>query len=161
MDDFQLIIYIVFLLLYFLTRGLSSRKKKKQSRPGQGKSQKPPKSFEDLIKEITGEQEPDIRKEIQEETVEKESKREYEFEEEYPSDDEIEDVYQESVKQAQDIKTIDEIIDLEEEAPKLKFKEYDKEKEVNPFATEIVQLLKNPEGAKKAIVLKEILDRKF
>jgi len=179
MEDFQLLIYIAFALIYFLTRGL--RKKKKQPvrsrKPQQEKTdshpintdtkETPPITFGDLLKEFTGKgQKPE--KPQRPLVKPKPPKREYDFESDYPTDEEIDEVYRESVQRAELIK--EEPIKSEPvkirskpvipEKEKLRFVAYQIEDDENPFATEIIEMMRNPEDFKKAIILKELIERR-
>lgn len=167
MDDFSFWWYIIAAVIYFLTRG---KKKKEQpnSRPGSETKapHNPPKSFEDLLREITeGRQE-------ESEPVEQESakERDFSFEEEDDrrlegerrafADEESRKVYEESIKMAEGA-------DLEFEpdenykAPRL-FKVLEQEQEENEWsiADEIRDGLNTTE-AKKAVIYSEILTRKY
>jgi len=165
-DSLQVIIYIVFLAIYIISRALKSKKKPLPSKPreeihGDTETEEaPPLSFEDILRELTTGQKSQRREPLPQKSKVPD-KREYEFNDDVPDDDEIQEVYEESVRKAKAYKTIDEIVELDDTS--LVFKEYEKEKEEdrNPFAREIRSMLQNPEDARKAIILKEILDRKF
>jgi len=159
MDDIQLIIYLAFLGLYFLTRALSKRKKSK-ARPARRqtseKTSTSPVSFEDLLRDFVGD---DKKKQPKEEIIEPEIETVPEFEGDYPSDDEIDEVYKKSVSEAQRFKPLDKTIEI---APvSTKFKGYREEIEENTLADEVREMFGNLDDARKAIVLKEILDRKY
>lgn len=165
-DNLQVIIYIVFLAIYFLSRFLKGNKKQAQ-RPtrerereyeeDQGQEAEQPMTFEDLLRELTQPKERKPKPTPQPPPAP--AKREYEFSGEEPSDDEIQEVYEESKRKAKGVKTLDEMVDIGEES--IKFKEYQEVGEDNEFATEIREMLQNTDDARKAIVLKEILERKF
>jgi hypothetical protein len=167
MDDFSFWWYIIAAVIYFLTRG---KKKKEQpnSRPGSEnnppKSQ--PKSFEDLLREITEgrtqEEQPTYKQEpieIEEEEVEEDNRR-LEGERRAFADDESRKVYEESIKMAEGA-------DLEFEpdekykTPRL-FKGLEKQQEEKEWsiADEIRDGLNSSE-AKKAVIYSEILNRKY
>ena len=160
MDDIQLIIYLAFLGLYFLTRALSKRKKSKRG-PTSKKTSPSPVSFQDLLREFVGD-----NKKVQPavEVIEPEIETDpepslKEFESDYPSDDEIDEVYKESVSEAQQFKPLDKTIEI---APiSTKFKAYKQEDDRNTLAAEVREMFDNLDDARKAIVLKEILDRKY
>jgi hypothetical protein len=63
------------------------------------------------------------------------------------------------LSRAKNVKTLDEMVNIGEES--IKFKEYQEVDQQNALATEIREMLKDPYDAKRAIILKEILDRKF
>lgn len=165
-DNLQIIIYIIFFAIYLLSRALRNKNKQaprprptQENRGEEESAGEQPMTFEDILRELTTGEKSRGRQGAKPKP--KPVKREYEFRGDYPDDDEIQEVYEESVKKAQNLKTLNERIELKE--PALKFKEYDdtKKEAVNPFAEEIRNMLRNPDDAKKAIILKEILDRKF
>lgn len=157
--DKELLFYIIFVVIALLTRVF---KKKGETPPAQAKkpksnnSGKPPISFEDLLKEF--EQGGSSSRKQQPEPVE-----EYEFAQEYPDDDEIQQVYESSVRDAERMKTIDELVDLEDNRHSGSFRhfvgyaEHEKEEEENEF----MEMLRDADGAKKAIVMSEIINRKY
>ena len=169
MDDFNFWWYIIAAVIYFLTRG----KKKKQptnSRPGtENRPQtSQPKSFEDLLKEITEgrEPEPEPAKSIpqqkpvviRDEEEERRKAREAEGRKRMFADDESKRVYEESIKMAEGA-------DLEfnpsehYREPRLFKGEEEVDKEPT-IADEIRDGL-NTSEAKKAIIYAEILNRKY
>mgnify|MGYP001552152112 CR=1 FL=1 len=179
MDDLELYIYIALGVIYFLSRAF---RKKKPAAPPQNQrnadsrsdydqtSQKEkPVSFEDLLREFTGQKEKPVydyeeENEGPDETYnednyyqeEEQNKEEYETEEEleYKSYDEVYNVNK-------DLKTLDEQVDLEL-TKKKRFEEYKIEKGVNIHtAKRFRELLQNKDSIKDAIILKEILDRKY
>jgi hypothetical protein len=179
MDDLELYIYIALGVIYFLSRAF---RKKKPAAPPQNQrnadsrsdydqtSQKEkPVSFEDLLREFTGQKEKpvydyDEENEEPDETYyednyyqeEEQNKEEYETEEEleYKSYDEVYNVNKA-------LKTLDEQVDLELTTKK-RFEEYKIEKGVNIHtAKRFRELLQNKDSVKDAIILKEILDRKY
>ncbi len=154
MDDIQLILYIIFVAIAILTRVFKS-KKKEQPQPQQQSeaeeyetSSPKPKSFEDLLKEFTGEST----------AVETEVTS---YEEEYEADDEIE-TYESMDSNPKELKTIDELVDLEDDRHTGNFKHFagyeEQEENVN---NEFVEALQNEEGARKAIIFSEIINRKY
>ena len=165
-DSLQIIIYIAFLAIYFLSRFLKGSKQK-ASRPvprreldeeEQGEVSEQPMTFQDLLRELTQPREapkPQPKKKVPAESV----ARDYEFKKDYPEDEEIQEVYEESLRRAKQVKTLDEMVNIGESS--IKFKEYQEADQQNTLATEIREMLKDPYDAKKAIILKEILDRRF
>lgn len=154
MDDIQLILYIIFVAIAILTRVFKS-KKKEQPQPQQQSeaeeyetSSPKPKSFEDLLKEFTGEST----------AVETEVSS---YEEEYEADDEIE-TYENVDSNPKELKTIDELVDLEDDRHTGNFKHFagyeELEENVN---NEFVEALQDEEGARKAIIFSEIINRKY
>ena len=167
MDDFNFWWYIIAAVIYFLTRG---RKKKQQpnSRPGSENNPPPsqPKSFEDLLKEITegrSEEQPTFEQEpvvIESEGTEKENRR-LEGERRAFADDESRRVYEESVKMAEGS-------DLEfapEEGlgePRLfKGTPRDADEEEEWSISEDIRDGLNSSEAKKAVIYSEILARRY
>ncbi|MEP2772706.1 MAG: hypothetical protein ABJH05_11185 [Fulvivirga sp.] len=154
MDDIQLILYIIFVAIAILTRVFKSKKKDQPQPQQQSESEEyennapKPKSFEDLLKEFTGEST----------AVETEVSS---YEEEYETDDEIE-TYESANYDKKELKTIDELVDLEDDRHTGNFKHFagyeEQDEEVN---SEYVEMLQNEEGARKAIILSEIINRKY
>ncbi|WP_436516530.1 hypothetical protein [Ekhidna sp. To15] len=166
MDDFSFWWYIIAAVIYFLTRG---KKKKEQPNERPGSENNPPtnkpKSFEDLLKEITEgrpEEEPIIQQEpvvIDTRESEKESQS-LEGERRVFADDESRKVYEESIKMAEGA-DIEFAPDENFQEPRL-FKGTDKDEEEEEWsiADEIRDGL-NSEEAKKAVIYSEILTRKY
>ena len=164
--DFKFILYIIFFVIYILVKTLKKSKSKQSPKRPRAKIDEethevePTITFEDIFRGVTN----DKRKE-EPEPVEVINKVE-EFESNYPSDDEIQEVYRESLRQAEKNKTLEEIV---QDNAKKKKAAIPETKESTPsyveerfsLASELGEILKNPEDARKAIVLKEILDRKF
>ncbi|MEQ6168858.1 hypothetical protein AAOE16_16790 [Ekhidna sp. MALMAid0563] len=168
MDDFSFWWYIIAAVIYFLTRG---KKKKEQpnSRPGSENRppQNQPKSFEDLLREITEgrqeeeptiEQDPVVIDEKKNERKEMEDATRLEGERRAFADDESKRVYEESIKMAEGA---DLEFDPDEHyrQPRL-FKGDAAEEEEWTIADEIRDGLNSSE-AKKAIIYSEILNRKY
>ncbi|SNS76169.1 hypothetical protein SAMN05421640_1134 [Ekhidna lutea] len=165
MDDFSFWWYIIAAVIYFLTRG--KKKQQPNSRPGSENSPPPsqPKSFEDLLKEITeGRSEPETptyeQEPVEIEPVKEREKQDDRLEGERRAfaDDESKRVYEESIKMA--------------EGADLKFEPADQFKKGSLFkgsideedewtiADEIKDGLNSSE-AKKAVIYSEILNRKY
>ncbi len=179
MDDLELYIYLALGVIYFLSRAFRKKKpvtppqnqRKTDSREDydQAPQKEKPVSFEDLLREFTGqkkEPEYDYEEEYKEDDrsydgdsyyrEEEKSGTEYETAEEveYKSYDEVYDVNK-------DLKTLDEQVDLEL-SKKKRFEEYKIEEGVNIHtAKRFRELLQNKDSIKDAIILKEILDRKY
>lgn len=115
--------------------------------------QKAPLSFEDLLKEFTGEQ-------SQKKQVPQIDKQTYEFEKEMPSDSEIDKVYQESIAQASYLSQELDSKKLRHDVVFEHFDEY-KIKEENSFLDDLMEEMDTEDGLKKAVIYKEILDRKY
>jgi hypothetical protein len=178
MDDLELYIYIALGLIYFLSRAFRKKKpvtpppKRQETNSGGGYQQDPAKekqvTFEDLLREFTGqkkepeyeyENEPDEYEESYNEDKyyqEEESAVESTLEEEtgYKS---YEDVY----SMNKDLKTLDEQVDLDV-SEKKRFAVYKIEEGINIHTAERYrELLQNKDNIKDAIILKEILDHKY
>ena len=166
MDDFNFWWYIIAAAIYFFTRG-KKKKQQKPSRPGtevpQQKSARP-KSFEELLREITEGPQEEVE-EVPDETfkeVKKKDEREeairLEGERRTFADDESKRVYEESIKMAEgaDLKF--------EAADKFKgsslLKENLSEGKSTSYAQELMDGFDLDE-AKKAIIYTEIFSRKY
>ncbi len=169
MDDFNFWWYIIAAVIYFLTRG---KKKKQQPKNRPESENKPPKSqpksFEELLKEITdgrlGEEEPEptIQQEplvIKEEKKEREESIRLEGEKRTFADDESRRVYEESIKMAEGADIAFEPNEHFKEPKLFKGSKSEEEKEWT-IADEIRDGLDSNE-AKKAIIYSEILSRRY
>lgn len=173
MEDYKIVWYILAAVIYFLTRG---KKKKAPTRPGTENNptpEAPTKSFEDLLKEITGEAtlepepepvkevkpaEPEEKKDVQwEEAVEE---RRLEGERRAFADEESRRVYEESIKRAEGFNLDYEPAEAYHEPRLFKGAESKEAEEEYTFADEIRDGLSTAE-AKKAIIYSEILNRKY
>lgn len=188
MDNIQFWIYVIFAIIYFVAKNFNKQNKKSsQNRPSaspqeEGSSRPQPQSFEDLLEEITGrrtvqqkrqqEVEADPFDEFEEERYlqpkpweVKESKIEQanEFEREGRNrqfaDEESKRIYEESIKRAEGA-LLDYSVD-EKYASKKVLRETAEIKEINPVAEEIRNMLRNPSETRKAVILSEILNRKY
>lgn len=156
MDDIQIILYIIFAAIAILSRVLS--KKNKDAPPqstgtdGQHEKKRPaPKSFEDLFREFTEEKDAPYRAS---EVIEEKSPEH--------NDDKIRETYNSSVKEAKKLKTIDELVDLEDDRHTGNFRHFTGyEEKGETQENEYLELLKDADGARKAIVLSEIFNRKY
>lgn len=179
MDDIQFWLYILFAVIYFIARGL---KKKKPQKPvnkpestttsqTDSRPQRKPVSFEELLKEFTegrGQEQPEEREVFQEhdeevdtayQTVDEQEKDEP-FEEGKTrrfSDEESKRVYQESIARAEGAS----LEFKRDEHFRSKLKSNRNDETGSAVAAEIRDLLSNPNDAKKAVVLSEILNRKY
>lgn len=192
MDDIQFWIYLIFAAIYFLTRNLRKRSKESEKkRPRspletQDEDSTTPKkqsqSFEDLLREVTGQSEfPGQQKEEEREQEIEEPEpfveafdkyktagsREYEeekgdFEEGKTrrfSDEESREVYERSIRMAEGS---DLTFDPDESFRSSKLKGSTQvEEEENEFVKEIRETLANSDEARKAIILSEIINRKY
>lgn len=194
--DREVIIYIVFAIIYFVVRML----KKKQQPPdaterdfeqeagqgGQPTSERPV-SFEDLLRELTGQKQPQQASPPPEEprAPGRNQRRAFQFpsdgdnyedvHEEWEdkdvavlkegsttrvfADEESKRIYEQSISQ---VKSQEDELGKQLEKAKSRFKEFEiQEEETSAVREEIVEMLQSSEGAKKAIILSEILNRKY
>lgn len=175
MEDYKILIYIVLSILYFLFKGRGKKKKpvtRKNTQPqttNQDAGEKRrPKSFEELLAELSGENQQqdddEILREGEEikplsEQVDKRPLDQEVSREDYENADET---LKELYKKGERLKSIDQLVDIEEVSTQSnRFEEFEDEKEDNQFAREIREGLSDPESAKKAIVYAEILNRKY
>ena len=170
MEDYKIVWYILAALIYFLTRG---KKKKPTPRPGTENNpppQSPAKSFEDLLKEITGEADVEEKPETEpvQEVVEKREEvkpedvaeqQRLEGERRAFADEESRRIYEESIKRAEGFELEYEPDEHYHEPRLFKGQEGEEEEEYT-FADEIRDGLSTSE-AKKAIIYSEILNRKY
>ena len=174
MDNIQFWIYIAFAVIYFITKTL--KKARTPQVPGKTPTSPletenepaQPISFEELLQEITGKKtlkEPKAREsqwEKQRSVVENKYDHQ-DFENEGRkrvfADDESKRIYEESIKTA---KSTDEDY-FEKESVFNKWKKTDATNETSSSAlvAEIKDMLNNSEDARKAIILSEILNRKY
>ena len=173
MDDIQTLFYIVIAIFYFLSRVLKKKdpaKNKKTSRPGTENNPNPsqrrkPVTFEELLREFTEEQgggkqpEPEA---VEEEPERPRGYRSLEDDDEIKepakrrfADDESRRIYEESIKNAANLK------ENYSEDPKIGFRRYETKEEQETVGSEVAAMLQDPADAKKAIILGEILNRKY
>lgn len=178
MDD--IIIYLIFLGFALLSR-LLTKKKDPAAPPKRPRTQEEreeeygggqrPKSFEELLREFSEEREPEPTvRERKPEPVSEYTSYEDEpyqtaesYEEEYLRDEEAKEVYEKSVNQAKNLKTIDELVDYDTVKTKLdsgKFDPYSK-KDRSTLADQIRNDLQKPDEVRKAVIYAEILQRKY
>ncbi|MEP5611214.1 MAG: hypothetical protein ABJP45_03145 [Cyclobacteriaceae bacterium] len=172
MEDYKILWYILAAVIYFLTRG--KKKKAPAERPGSENNpspQSPTKSFEDLLKEITGEgqqvTEPEPEPRVSEEVKEQEDVKwekavedqRLEGERRAFADDESRKVYEESIKRAEGFE-LEYKPDEHYHEPRLFKGDAATEEEQYTFADEIRDGLSADE-ARKAIIYSEIMNRKY
>jgi hypothetical protein len=166
--DESIIFYIIAAVIYVISRLL----KKKPEQPQQGPQprqgpEKRPMSFEDILRELSGE-EAVAEEEPYKQAPEKSRSQEVVEEiEEYPSedyeeyDDEAKSVYHKSVSQAKDLKTIDQLVDYNQPREKILKEDEGTTVKKSSGAAQIARMLKNKNEAKKAIILSEIIQNKY
>ncbi len=174
MENIEFWVYIIFAVIYFLARGLRKKSKPKPvARPqspletDDGDTRQPPVSFEDLLEEITGRKTLEKTEEIiepaepeekpagpPEETPKFEEGKTRRF-----SDEESKRVYEESIRQAEGFE-----IDYGTADPyqsKKVTRETAELEEENKLAEEVRAMLQDTDSARKAIILSEIIGRKY
>ncbi len=170
MDEIQILLYILFIVIAVLSRAFSKKKKQSQGQPPPTASNRPsrqaetpskkPVSFEDLLREFTGEAETTTSPD-----PEYENDLRDEYEEKVPSfdDNTVAETYRKSIDQARDIKTLDETVDLEDiQIGSGRFDEFRiPEEDEGGNLNEYLEVFNDIEGSRKAIVLGEILQRKY
>jgi hypothetical protein len=181
MNDLEIYIYIALALIYFLSRAFRKKKPAKPPRPTSRTSseeayehpsqKEKPLTFEDLLKEFTGQKNEPVS-DVQEEEIEEESykslEEEYINSEEQPYSAEYETYdesnyksYEEVYGEGKHLKTLDEQVQINEPVRK-RFDEYKIKEEINIHkASRFRELLRNKDSIKDAIILKEILDRRY
>lgn len=165
--DIELILYIIFIAIAILTRVLKGKKESNTPTTShQPESMEAPKkktektlTFEELLREFTGEEAP-VQQEPEPEPRYSRQEEAYSYEEEY-ADEEIRETYSRSVNEAKKLKTLDEQVSLDKPLERMEhFKQYETEEE-NTVGSEIIEMLQDEEGARKAIILSEIINRKY
>jgi phosphatidate phosphatase PAH1 len=178
MEDYKVLIYIVLSILYFLFKGRGKKKKPvtrkntdSQQAEQKQSEQRRPKSFEELLAELSGENSDDKTrdggdilteskeiKSLSDQVEERPMHQEVSREEYENADETLKELY----KKGEKLKSIDELVDIEEVSVQSnRFQEFEDSEEDNSFAKEIREGLSNPESAKKAIVYAEIFNRKY
>ena len=179
MDDFKIWLYVIIGVVYLLSR---MRKKSQQptseenepqptfGRPAASPEQKPL-SFEDLLREITEAKQPErpvsqptsSRRAYTDydEEIEDEAKDLEQVDYDYRKKDTIYQVYEDAKSQAFVKPSLEETMKLEDTVIKFgRFKVFDVE-EGNTLVEQYKRELQDPEGFKKALVMSEILNRRF
>ena len=178
MDSFQFWLYVIIGVIYLVSRGL---KKKANQSPGpvDANEEKPfsstrhegnkPKqlSFEDLLKEITESKQQQQQQPREEPVVdyddnlEEEEKDLEDVEYDYRKQNKTYEIYEEAKKQAFHRPSLEETMKIQDTVVSFgKFKEFEKRAETN-LAAEYLNEFHDPDGIKKAVVMSEILKRKF
>lgn len=176
MDRFQFWLYVIIAVIYGLSR---LKKKKVDESPGpidankerrvetsRQESQKPKQlTFEELLKEITESKQQPLPKQEPvvdyDEDLEEEEKDLEDVEYDYRKQNKTYEVYEQAKKEAflrpsleETMKVQDTVVSFE------KFKVFEKGAETN-LASEYLKDFHDPDGFKKAVVMSEILKRKF
>ncbi|CAN5427251.1 hypothetical protein BH23BAC1_BH23BAC1_35590 [soil metagenome] len=181
MEDIQLLVYIIFLVFYLIFKALQKKKEpptrnpeKAEQRPE--RKRKPAMTFEEMLKEFTGETYTPEKKEAESgpkpprktatepyrEPARKAEKETEYFTYEKETDSRAKQVYEESVKHGGKAKTLDERIDLENlEVGNVELIVEEDEENAGNTANEYLQMFSSADEAKKAIVISEIFNRKY
>ena len=185
MDNIQFWIYVIFAIIYFVAKNFKKGSKNQDSPDPREQRPQPTQaqSFEDLLEEITGRkslkeqpkqeiEEPDPFAEAFEERYlqpkpweaevqERQAKeqREMEGRNRQFADDESRRVYEESIKRAEGA-GIEYSLD-EHYASRKVLRSTAEEKDGHSIASEIKEMLDNTADARKAVILGEILNRKY
>jgi len=164
MDDFKVLLYIIFGVIYVISRVMKNRKKQQNQQGAEADEpyQAPQKevSFEDLLKEFTQgkQEEPTVK--YEEPTIQPVKYEEPVVEEVSwaGSDEEATSVYEQSIKAAENLPDV-EMEGKGHDHHLQRFGEYEEEEE-NSFLADLRADLQEEDGLKKAVIYKEILDRK-
>ena len=173
MDDIQFWLYLAFAAIYFITRMMKKKNAPEPTQSAEEKSEHPerrtrPVSFEDLLKEFTEgkqESEPEAPRPVEARQLVKErewvaQQKPKEFEEGRTrrfADEESRRVYEESIRLAEGS-------DLEfkrDEHFKSKMQRQQDEGDQQSLGADIKSMLQDADSAKKAVILSEILNRKY
>lgn len=166
MDD-SIIYYIILFVIYLIGMLFKNKKGKpvtqhpeKQSRPPQPASGSPkrrmPTSFEELLEEFGRESDDEPEEEI----VYEESPQQRQKYRTAAYEKEIQQTYEQSVRDAENMKTLDEQITAEDMERKI-LKEPDEDEKAETRRSRYAELLRNPTGVRDAVILSEILNRKY
>ncbi|HEY9047792.1 MAG TPA: hypothetical protein VIN08_17920 [Ohtaekwangia sp.] len=182
MRDFQFWLYVIIGAIYLLGR-LRKKPEQQQDIPS-GNPEKParqfelptakpapareakPLTFEELLKEITESKTSSQEKPIQEyvdydDVLEEEEKDLEDVEYSYRKQDNIYEVYDEAKRQAFNRPSLEETMKIEDTVVKYeKFKMFEQQQS-RDLVQQYLADFKDPDGLKKAVVMSEILQRKF
>lgn len=161
MDDIQLLVYILLIGFGIFSRFLKAKKKNaKPSSPSQGDTapQKPKVTFDELLKEFTGESREPEEELILEPVPAKSKPATFDYD-----DDEIQQRYQESLRSAESLESENDSSEVKDDRHTgnfTHFRGYDQfEKE--DVESEYLTFLREEDGPRKAIILAEILNRRY
>ena len=146
--DIELIIYLIFLAVALLSRFLN---KKKNSAPTSGDPQqpaRPAKSFEELLEEFTNPAPEPVQKTVRAPQPQKKREREPFRETDF------------SFESQDELRTIDELVDIKKTRTTTRLVAPDAPNEEEEVL-DIQGMFEDPESARKAIILSEILNRKY
>ncbi len=158
MDDIQIVLYILFLVIALISRVMKSRKQEapKTASKSSPTQNKPAKSltFEELLREFTEQPQPEAKKAAQEVEV-------VDYEDfDYKDETEIQRIYEDSIKAS---KQFEQSTHSEDDRHTGNFRHFEgySEKDVEEEESEYALLLQDEESAKRAIILSEIINRKY
>ncbi len=164
--DKEIIFYIVFLLIALLGRLLGGKKNKKsakQPRQSPSDSGQPVKTFEELLEEFTSpKRERGARRDLEEMDMpaSPESSRRKKVARELIEDDEEQTPF--SFESPDKLRSLDELVDIDKVQTRSKLQSPVEEEEIPVKEDSTIRsMLQNPEDARKAIILGEILNRKY
>src|SRR5688572_378241 len=176
MDKFQFWLYVIIGIIYLVSR--IRKKPEQEKKPREFRPDKPvqqyeqpsakpafnpkPKTFEELLREITeGKERQESEVVDYDDNLEEEEKDLEEIKSDYRKDDKIYEVYEDAKRQAFVRPSLEETMKLADTKMQFgKFKEFEIEAERN-LSREYLADFKDPDGFKKAVVMSEILKRKF
>jgi len=158
--DFENFFYVILAVIYILSRVLKARKRqpKETYQEPETDTPKKPVSFEDLLKGFGVDQEED-ENEPEPVVEEEQEENQGQYEPQY-SDEESKSIFEKSIKEAEKVTDYSQTEESKDLISK-KFKPYQKEEDSDDFAEKIKDMLRSDEGSKKAIILSEILNRKY
>ncbi len=173
MDDIQTWLYVIIGLIYFIVRAVKKKKpippstesQQRTSSQGSATERRKPLTFEELLKEFTEPQGNQANEEDYEEAEEiAQEKTKEDFAQEGStrrfSDEESRKIYEESIKKAEGFE-LKYDADEDYHSEKLKSIFHDHEEEEDTIADEVREMFSDPQDAKKAIILGEILNRRY
>ncbi len=155
MDDIQIVLYIIFVLFAIVSRALKKKKQaplkkvRQRQEPQEDQGSEKQLTFEELLREFTEEKQPEPKVE----TV----KEEQYFD--TRDDDEIKRVYEESIRASEAYQSKEHSDDRH--TGNFQHFEHYSEEDLEEEESEIAKLLRDPESARNAIVLSEVLNKKY
>jgi len=159
MDDYKVLMYIIFGVIWMISRVMKSRKKQQAEREQSDEPYEAPTkevSFEDLLKEFTqGGNQPEPVVQYEEPTTYDEELEVEQTPTWAGSDEDATSVYERSIREAE---TVD-MADLGHDHHLKRFAAFEEEEE-DTFLADLSAELQEEDGLKKAVIYKEILDRK-
>lgn len=188
MDEFKILVYIIIGLIWVISRALKKKPQDMSTDNGDAKpvagggSKAPQMTFEDLLKEITEAkvaQPQPVQRTTPSQTVRPVSEVTETYVVDYDEDlkEEIQDlevvgnevddswkrnkIYEEGKRVAFNRATLEGTLQLSDTDMKFgKFKEFDQKEQTNVLQNYLSEL-QDPEGLKKAVIMSEILNRRF